>query len=123
MNYQKVYNTVVRKLHGKGRAKVGSCCRYFVDGHPGCAIGCQPGFKKAFRGKINEGTSIKGLCYLKKVREFFGITKATDVEFLEDLQELHDEVTNWRRDGKHLRAESLKAFCERHDLRYSVPAS
>ncbi len=77
-------------------------CLYFPEDHPGCGIGCQPGFREKFQGVVQENKSIQVLLdECPGVAEFFGVEPGdpddedyNDGFFLEQVQELHDTNDN-----------------------------
>ncbi len=159
MNRQKLFSTFLRKTHGKGRAveeldvsfrisypHVSADCVFFPENHPGCAIGCQTGFREQFEGKVSEGLVISdllsgneniigGICLGAELREFFGIEATTeeinpdvapvselmksdyDIDFLNELQSLHDEEDNWQKTRKKfLKKSEATKFAKRWGL-------
>jgi len=153
MNRQKLFSAFLRETHGKGRAVIATPdrfdCAFFPANHPGCAIGCQPGFRKQFEGRINEGLGISDLMsddgmsdardnfLLGELREFFGIEATTeevnpgdlisvselmksdyDIDFLNELQSLHDEENNWQKARKKFLKKSMATkFAKRWSLK------
>ncbi len=132
MNRQQIFTNMVTILHGKGQGKQqygpggDPVCSYFPEGHPGCAIGCQPGFREKFEDKLrasgdNECDISTVLDSFPDVRDFFGIefsprSDSDDYEFLSDLQELHDSANNWTK-RKRFRCKSLADFAKEWDLK------
>lgn len=121
MNRQEILDNFVKETNGKGQsiASHGSCL-YFGEDHPGCAIGCQPGFRKRFiryKKKFDfDGMAIEDiLLRYRSVKEFFGVKSSDDGDFLIALQCLHDDESNWLSKTK-IRATSLGAFCKAHGL-------
>ena len=124
MDRQKIYDNFVTALDGKGQALDGASCVYFKDGHPGCGIGCQPGFRERFetitpgsnKRRFGDNESIDVIW--SEVREFFGSTddgsEDGDLGFMMAIQTHHDDEENW--DGDNLRKARLKEFREEHDL-------
>jgi len=125
MNRQELLDNFVRATNGKGRAVLakGSICSYFPEGHPGCSIGCQPGFRERFKGRMRDERAIK--YWLRKTEpangsgdeqlaadlmEFFGLDDDQDIEFLSALQLFHDATGNWI--GLGIDPKSLAVFCE-----------
>jgi len=94
-------------------------CRYIKDGHVGCAIGCQPGFREQFGKKVEaweqatQGGDIR--CLLNKFPEiepFFDLDPKNndeDFRFLTDLQEMHDQ-DEWK--PNKLPKERVEDFCK-----------
>ena len=128
MNRQKLLTNLVRTLHHKGRALVDDSCVYVVRNHPGCGIGCQPGFREKFavrlrRYKLNAGPTIRVLLEHeqlgKDMREFFGVTgdlqDNEDVRFLCLLQHLHDSSNTWS--NGELCREEVKEFADKWKLK------
>ena len=118
MNKQALLDNFVAAVNGKGQSRGLNAdgqmkCVYFKDGHPGCAIGCQPGFKDAF-GPLNlpnmQGIADlfhnKGAWY-DRIRAFFSMDTEEDDCFLVDLQDLHDTEASWRYEDSGLRPMSL----------------
>jgi len=148
MNRQKILDNFVKATHGKGRSFVQTGgesrpsmgeCRYFNENHPGCGIGCQPGFREAFvpfRENI-EGQSIENLLtgrenqfsFQGRMRQFFDLTideedavkhrrgkrVDEDVKFLIDVQSLHDNEDNWIGD-EILNPTVLQEFADKWNL-------
>ncbi len=63
MNRTKIFKNFVKATKGKGPAKrPGEFCKlclYFPDKHPGCSIGCQPGFREKFEDRMQDEETIK----------------------------------------------------------------
>lgn len=129
MNKQKVLENFVLATDGKGRSlrktnsKTELCC-YFPKDHPGCAIGCQPGFREKFGNR--QDTDMIADWFLEsdeleaKLNAFFQIipesTEDIDaVNFLSDLQDFHDKRNNWNEDNC-IKPTALKQFCAKWEL-------
>ena len=133
MNRQKIFQNFIENSHGKGRAmesdpssSTGQVCSYF--GMHGCAIGCQPGFRAKFDGRMKDENAIghwlddsenDDADLRSDLLEFFEITAdpaaaEDDINWLGALQSLHDMTTNW--DGEKLRTTKVETFCKNHDL-------
>lgn len=135
MNRQKLLNNFVERCDGKGRCFDNKACQYFHPEHPGCAFGCQPGFKEAFQ-KYADSMENRTMVSLvggivvnqqdtpslyARLREFFELgpqVRSSDLVFISHLQELHDNPEHWTPDG-YLEPEVVRTFCFREDL--SVP--
>ncbi len=132
MDRQQLLDNFVTACNGKGRAMqlkrlhgISSAgCVYIKNGHPGCAIGCQPGFREKFGEKewvienCGIGSVLDGWLDNRTppedadgvdVSEFFGIENVEDVKFLSDLQDFHDLVRHW--DGTKIVQYKLASFC------------
>ena len=130
MNRQALLDNFIIATHGKGcsNAPGTANCLYFPDDHPGCAIGCQPGFKEQFKRRISEGCGVDDLCGIgsgrtalqRDVRAFFGVESKEDVVFLCCLQDLHDHQEHWTRRGA-IRLPALRAFTTTHSLQIPDP--
>lgn len=132
MNKQELLTNFVRATNGRGRAvgEKGQCV-YFPKDHPGCSIGCQPGFRERFQGRLREGPSICGWLgrYLgAELSEFFqiedlGFTQGADGTFLRHLQCFHDKHDHWIVTGLDcgkLKPDCLAVFCQKHGLEVPV---
>ena len=124
MDRQALLDNFVKAVNGKGRAvNKNALCSYFLEGHPGCAIGCQPGFREKFKSKLPDEGGIPVHFtgpYRKDLKEFFGIESGGEgVRFLFSLQQLHDIRDNWT--GNYLRAEVLEEFCHEEGLEVPIP--
>ena len=127
MDKQAILENFVTATRGKGQAKHGKACSYFPDGHPGCAIGCQPGFREKFEHIMEASDTIvdrlHGDVYDREdgvrdqLRSLFGVENDGDVDFLGSLQELHDE-TEWVDDS--VSQDFLDDFCKEFDLAHVV---
>jgi hypothetical protein len=131
MNRQKIFDTFLQEVNGKGRAVErnacgGEECVYVLANHPGCAIGCQTEFKKAYKEcppKNNEmyGHVVKilsnGSDFALRLRELFEIQDKDDYQFLYDLQNFHDQSLNWILNGLWLKRDAIATFCKDHGLR------
>ncbi len=131
VNRQKLFSHMAVTLQGKGQAIYAGECSYFPEDHPGCAIGCQPGFREAFEKDI--GLDVMGIDMVIElndgVAEFFGLdvdeygrlirstTCAGDGDFLLALQRFHDERKNWLKSGKLWRRKSLATFAKKWELK------
>ncbi len=125
MDKQQLFTNMVTILNGKGRsvspARHGACV-YFLDDHPGCGIGCQPGFREKFGPDsdtyIGEGCPITDhLMRAVSVAEFFGIETPEDRVFLRDIQIYHDHECSWDENNPlFFDAERLKEFASEHCL-------
>ena len=123
MNRQELLENFVTATRGKGQAKTGSACSYFPKDHPGCAIGCQPGFRDKFESIMEDSEKIAdrlhGDMYSQEngisdqLSLFFDIDSDSDVTFLDSLQSLHDD-TEWV-DGC-LSQDFIDDFCKEFDL-------
>ncbi len=142
MDRQKLLDDFISATAGKGQCTVdgGTQCLYIKEGHPGCAIGCQPGFREKF-GKeewIRKNPNIDSLLTGNEgqetqlaVEEFFGVVHRPedadysgdggDVHFLSKLQELHDGSA-WEENGE-LCKEYLDDFCELWKLKIPQKSS
>ena len=125
MNRQKLLDTFVRKTHGKGRAadKDGNCL-YFPNNHPGCAIGCQTGFKKQFedviKSRIKSVTKLFNSMHAHIFRAFFDVKEPEDEVFLQTLQALHDQRYNWYQAKARkgiLKTAQIAAFARKWNLK------
>ena len=123
MNRQLMLENFVKATHGLGRGLFPGMqhqCAYFSENHPGCAIGCQPGFKEKFEGQINVEIGIVDLfdretSIGKDLMSFFDVKHQDDVDFLDHLQAFHDEIDNWNDDGTIVK-EHLDEFCKDEEL-------
>jgi len=111
MNKQKLLDNFLTIVNSKGRAvnDDGLCLYFPKDDHPGCAIGCQPGFRERFK----DNPDIKGGIYgvivsSKEVCIFLEVEVVEDKNFLSDLQGLHDDAFNWN--NLNLKPEAITAF-------------
>lgn len=123
MDNQKLFDNFVTLTHGHGQAIRRGGCVFFPDttgdrlpSHPGCAIGCQPGFRKRFEGVIVE---VELLNLLQEqhgdaIREFFGVEHKKDEDFLCALQLLHDDDKHW--ECNTLKVRAVTAFAEKWSL-------
>jgi len=112
MNNQRAFENFLRILNGKGRSvDDDGRCLYFPENHPGCGIGCQPGFREKFyqhkRMWDNVGFTIQDLSKYEDVRDFIN---GCSLEFLTNLQGFHDLLVNWY--GLHLRKEATLEFAK-----------
>ncbi len=133
MDRQKLFTNMVTILNGKGRAMSPAApgrgdpvCVYFPKDHPGCGMGCQPGFREKFGpdsdNSIGEGLPIGP--HLKRraaVREFFGVdsgsNKIHDEGFLSALQIHHDQEESWDDENPlFFDADLLAQFAADYDL-------
>ena len=119
MNRQHIFDNIV-KLNGHGRAWDESAqgCLYFLKGeHPGCGIGCQPGFSEKFQSLIEDSyrteDSIFGLLensdFGDDIETFFGVQTDEDKHFLNAIQRTHDREGSWNDDQWD--REVLQEFC------------
>ncbi len=125
MDRQRLLDNFVRATYGKGRAVHPSGadgrgrCAYVLEGHPGCGIGCQPGFREAFGENPRVCGATVGIRTLiervPEVGEFFGAKNLYNLEHLVSLQILHDRAGHWTSEGT-LRREVLEAYCKREGL-------
>lgn len=126
---QQYLNNFIQRVNGLGRSVYDDGCAYEgANGHPGCAIGCQPEFNewKASLpvGERNvEGCSIRGLLTANpNLAKYLGVDNASfasrDIDFLSSLQSLHDQASNWDDiNGKlHLTRVAVNQFCSDHTL-------
>ncbi len=132
MDRQKIFDNFVGALNGIGRCIQPNrptgptpSCIYVKEGHPGCAIGCQPGFREKFGEKdwvvANTGmfsildTWVEDVAPEDpdgiEVSEFFGVENYLDVDFLQALQDFHDDRYNWDDRDSNLLPINLSAFC------------
>ena len=51
-----------------------------------------------------------------KIKEFFKVETHEDVDFLCDVQDLHDFNINWKKDGLHLEPNCILQFCNKWKL-------
>ena len=124
MNRQQIFDNLM-KLDGLGRGfnEDEEQCAYFVEGHPGCGIGCQPGFQDQFQSIIEEengdSDSIRTLLHDStfgmKIKKFFGVKTDDDVSFLTGVQLLHDDNRSWNEDKWDRKF--LQRFCDKWKLR------
>ncbi len=140
MDRQKLFSHCVTTLDGQGQGRESQTvhgtnwsrmiCSYFPDGHPGCNIGCQPGFRERFEGKI-EPMGVDDVIdeedIGREVADFFGIENWDDRCFLVDLQDLHDVDANWAGQELNQRKKwdrtSLAAFATKWGLKVpEIPA-
>lgn len=122
MDRQVVLDNFVTATRGLGQtvSNYGDCL-YFPDNHPGCAIGCQPGFREKFKDSVTEGVDIGSLLTDNaEVRNFFQVSDVEDEDwdFLDTLQTLHDTDEDWYR--KNLKKGPLRKFCQKWKL--TVPS-
>ena len=91
-------------------------CAFIKAGHPGCAIGCLPGFRKAVKGIqcIND-VILRRLFKRKPSVAWFGRTSKSDAIFLDCFLDLHDDPQNWH--GKTLRRSAIVAFAKTWKLK------
>ncbi len=123
MNKQALLNNFVQTAHEHGQAMENDECAYFPEDHPGCAIGCQPGFREEFQDIMTDGDTagetIQTLIHYddigRRMKKFFKIRTEVDERFLSDLQGLHDARDNWKR--SRLTAECVDEFCDEWKLR------
>lgn len=136
---QKLLNRLVSQLHGIGRCVLDgtNICQYVKEGHPGCGIGCQRGFRTlARKHKFDKmGGSGLAISFYVQRAEMFCITqdlhrilgldltddKIADVagtNFLCSLQTLHDNKDYWR--GKLLKKGAVRRFVEHWGLEMPV---
>ncbi len=133
---QKIFTNMVTILHGKGqgRIKFGNkvLCSYFPPDHPGCGIGCQPGFREKFEIDLHlaEQAIDELMDYNPAVAVFFGVDldspdghdEESDYGFLKDVQSFHDANDNWTK-RKKWRRKSLATFAETWKLKVpEIPA-
>ena len=129
MNRQQIFDNFVTALDGVGKAwAVDPGCMYFPEGRPGCSIGCQPGFREKFEGRMPDEETIEHWLnpskhddhgeLAKELKAFFGVENHEDVTFLEELQGFHDEREGCPRTwiGVNLNPESVTAFCSEWKL-------
>ncbi len=133
MDRQQILDNFIAATEGKGPCHdAEDSCQYIHPNHPGCAIGCQPGFKEKF-GKekwVIDNCGIEGVLdgteseeVQTAVEEFFDIVPRNfddydydygdaygdgDGNFLVSLQELHDD-SDW---NGQICSHSLERFCE-----------
>ena len=125
MTNQEMLDNFVKATHGKGRAmdpRDHSCVYMPTNDHPGCAMGCQPGFRAAMKtARAVEGrdADVVLLKYKELLDPVFGITDYESREkvgdFLLLLQKLHDIPSPWTKDGK-LVSSVLAQFCKDNGL-------
>jgi len=128
--YQELLNNFVSSCNGVGRAvrhdeyEEEVCC-YIPQDHPGCAMGCQPGFREACLASCTEidddGIHIRAVkeYFPELFKTIFGETDDQDVNFMVELQNLHDESFNWS--GNKIKLNRIKQFCSKNRL--SIPES
>ena len=135
MDRQKLLDSFISTTAGDGQCvDTEGMCQYVHDHLPGCAIGCQPGFREKFGEEewVTDNLGIVGILNGEDgietqaaVEEFFGVVHRvdddnasvddrSDVHFLGKLQELHD-ASGWE-DGQ-IYHPSLVCFCEYWDLK------
>lgn len=121
---QELLDNFIHSVNGRGPATDGrGTCRYVMEGHPGCAIGCQPELEPFKHRMAPVEDSVDYL-----LRKFPAIGEALcgaergweDISYLQALQRLHDFEGNWSEDGKILHL-AVERFCAQHGLR--VPES
>lgn len=129
MNRQQIFDTFIREVNGKGQAirknEYGvNECLYVLDGHPGCAIGCQPQFQEAYKEcapsekQMNSNISAileDNTIFATRLRELFEVQDNEDLYFLASLQRFHDDDFNWN--GSSLKEDRVRYFCTRSKLR------
>jgi len=119
---QELINNLVHTLNGKGRATKlrpdmdeEVCCYIPENPHPGCAIGCQPGFREAFADCDPDGSfSRVGLLerqFPEQFKHVFGEVGHDDINFLTELQDLHDDFYSWSGNGLKLKKSVVEEFC------------
>lgn len=140
---QSLLNNFVKIVNGKGRSMNGTVCRYVnPNGHPGCAIGCQPKLAKLktqlsyCEGSTIDQVFIPSCSFVhKQLAEALNVRKrkskeqdvhnfynACDVSFLRELQKLHDYESNWQgKDKLKLKTRELTKFCNQWNL--NVPTT
>ena len=116
---QQIFDCFYNSLNGRGRAvDIWDSCRYFVEGHPGCAIGCQPEFVEEARKLGKEGPQLNSLTSVHCSTETNEICKKAfpgiDLDFLSELQYLHDSPASWT--GDCLNECSARLFCLKHEI-------
>lgn len=134
MNRQQLLNTFVEKTNGKGQSlyepEGETRCCYVPDdpNHPGCAIGCQPELDplrpqiKAWE-RVNHQTDTTAEDLLNRFPELkiqLKVENDDDIEFLLQLQELHDAPNSWH-DDKILVLTKIQAFAKDYGL--TVPSA
>lgn len=126
---QKYLNTFIQRLNGIGPAiSASGNCYYVLEGHPGCAIGCQDEFQP-FKDDLKNETILTVYCIcslgysnkFKRANEFikaFGLTAGeshhADATFLRSLQILHDVEHHWI--NKKIQRKPVEDFCKRNNL-------
>lgn len=137
MDRQQSLDNFIAATKGKGQCLDDtSHCRYTHEAHPGCAIGCQPGFREIFGEMkwVSDNITIEAVLdgtegqeIQTAVEEFFDIDHGPDwvdgyedVDFLVALQNLHDG-SGWE-DGKIYHTD-LVDFCEYWDLKIPQKSS
>lgn len=119
---QKFLNTFIERVNGKGQALQDGSCMYVKEGHPGCAIGCQPEFepfKEIY--KYNYSDTAYGLARNPNFCSAFGIEDEVDTRFLDTLQILHDGYDHWNKETGRIRRQVVEEFCTVHAL--TIPDS
>jgi len=130
---QEFFNNFVSAVNGKGRAydTQAGMCRYKMppeSEHPGCAVGCQPLFKKVNQlfpmPSTDENTPISAMINtFPKSSDFRKalslVLSYEDGKFLSDLQSFHDYQGHWKND--YLILNEVQKFCETHNLK--VPSA
>lgn len=119
MTEQQAFDNVVRILDCKGQCVHLGGCVYFKLGHPGCAIGCQPGFARfEDLDDINLGYFISELMEEHPtIAAFFDGCRSN---FLNALQSLHDRPDHWDESGS-LTDAAKRWFAEKWKL--AVPSA
>ena len=133
MDRQALLNNFVERVNGKGRSIKShshSVCKYVKEEHPGCAIGCQPLMApfvdemkeadEAEKGKFFEDSGIRSLIEMHPQVAIAlgvgegGIDPEFDMDFLVDLQSLHDTQSNWY--NNTLYKSEVESFCRTYEL-------
>lgn len=117
MDRQRLLDNFYSITKGKGPCAFMGTCQYFKDGHPGCAIGCQPEFQEWSKDfciekkmEINElGAVYKVLERFPELKRILGVKTSGDRSFLSRLQSLHDDAQNW--EGDNLEKTVVNEFC------------
>lgn len=137
MNRQRIFEHFVKTCGRLGRCTIPNTsangvkayCEYAKEGHPGCAMGCQPEFHQACTTFGVEPRKINGPIYdlcmrdndtdllpelVKAVYDAFGAQSLEDKQFLRKLQVLHDEEHHW--DGLVLSQFKVDDFARDNNL-------
>jgi len=125
MDRQALLDNFVKRVGNKGRSEVidqdtnDLACQYVPNnGHPGCAIGCQPCFDDPRLREILKGYEGRLIYYVlekqSEIKDALAVQTQEEEDFLCFLQSLNDNIANW--EGKQLKQTSVDRFARRHDL-------